>query len=165
MDGRRMRHMHDRKELAQSLRQLLSGPAADWRLRLRGLLTTHPGAKIAALALAGVVWIMSFVVSGTTIRTVSVPVVFDNVPAGMEISQQSAYRLDVQLRGNPWIMDSVNPGKLVADFDLGGAEPGRHTLRLEPQMLNLPPGIAIDSVSPQRLSVLLIKRQRAKPSS
>ena len=57
-------------------------------------------------------------------RIVSVPVEFAGVPAGMEIAEQSATRLEVQLRGTSWFMGSVRWTGLVARFDLKGAETG-----------------------------------------
>jgi hypothetical protein len=96
---------------------------------------------------------MSFLASGTTIRTVVVPIEFSNVPSGMVVAGQSADTLEVQVRGSPWIMDSVNLPRLVGSFDLGGVQAGWHTLRLKPDSLDLPPGIVVDRVTPDTIRV------------
>jgi diadenylate cyclase len=111
------------------------------------------GLKFAALGLAGVIWGMSFLASGTTIRTMSVPIEFSNVPPGMVVTGQSADTLEVQVRGSPWIMDSVNLPRLVGSFNLGGTQAGWHTLRLKPESLDLPPGIVVDRVTPDSIRV------------
>jgi hypothetical protein len=106
---------------------------------------------------------MSFLASGTTIRTVSVPIEFSNVPPGMVVGSQSAGALEVQVRGSPWIMDSVNLERLVGNFNLGGAQAGWHTLRLKPESLDLPPGIVVDRVTPETIRVQVALAQAQRP--
>jgi hypothetical protein len=96
---------------------------------------------------------MSFLASGTTIRTVSVPIEFDNVPSGMEVTSHSADTLEIQVRGSPWTMDSVSLDRLVGRFNLGDFHPGWHTLRFQQNSLDLPPGIAVDRVTPETIRV------------
>jgi hypothetical protein len=82
-----------------------------------------------------------------------VPIEFSNVPAGMVVGSQSADTLEVQVRGSPWIMDSVNLGRVVGSFNMGGLGAGSHTLRLKPESLELPPGIVVDRVTPETIHV------------
>jgi hypothetical protein len=69
----------------------------------------------------------------------------------MVVTGQSADALEIQVRGSPWIMDSVNLPRLVGSFDLGGRQAGWHTLRLKPDSLDLPPGIVVDRVTPDSI--------------
>jgi uncharacterized protein (TIGR00159 family) len=160
MHGRVMRRVSDPDDLAQSLQKLASPAPLLWKDRAWRAFTAHLGFKFAALGLAGLVWGMTFQVTGTTVRTVSIPVEFGNVPKGMEITYQSADMLDAQLRGSSWLMDSVNLTRLVAHFDLGGTQPGRLTLRIRPGTVNLPPGLVIQRVTPSGLEVHLVKRTK-----
>ncbi len=107
---------------------------------------------------------MSFLASGTTIRTISVPIEFSNVPPGMVVGSQSADSLEVQVRGSPWIMDSLNLARLVGSFNLGGLQAGSHTLRLRPESLDLPPGIVVDRVTPETIRVQVALAQAQRPA-
>lgn len=164
MDGRRTYTFADPKSLALKLEGLSSPAKADLKSRLHRMVTTNLGLKAAALTLAGVIWAMSFLASGTTIRTISVPIEFSNVPGGMQVTSQSADALEVQVRGSPWIMDSVSLGPLVGNFNLGSFSPGWHTLHFNPQSLDLPPGIAVDQVAPENVRIQLekLKAQHAQ---
>lgn len=164
MDGRKTYRFPDSKSLALKLEGLSSPANVDLKSRLRRMVTTNLGLKAAALSLAGVIWAMSFLASGTTIRSISVPIEFSNVPAGMQVTSQSADALEVQVRGSPWIMDSVSLGPLVGNFNLGNFSPGWHTLHFNPQSLELPPGITVDQVAPEniRIQVELLRTQHAQ---
>ena len=157
MDAGAIRPMKHPEQLIATLEGLFSRSREPFQDRLRRLLFANLGLKFAALGLAAVVWSMSFLASGTTIRTVSAPVEFSNVPSGMEVAQQSTDTLEIQLRGSPWIMDSVNPGALVAQFNLRGLHAGWQTVPFKPNSLDLPPGIQVDRVTPQRLRVEVIQ--------
>jgi hypothetical protein len=78
----------------------------------------------------------------------------------MDISAQSVAEVDVQIRGSPFVMESLGPGRLVANFDLRGVGPGAHSLPVTPEVLGLPPGIRLERASPRAVSVRLAPRQR-----
>jgi diadenylate cyclase len=159
MDGGRIYHITDTEHFVTTLDGLLSPVHEGIQVHLRRLFFTNLGLKFAALGLAGVIWGMSFLASGTTIRTVSVPIEFNNVPQGMVVGSQSADTLEVQVRGSPWIMDSLNLERLVGSFNLGGLKAGSHTLRLRPESLDLPPGIVVDRVTPETIRVQVAQAQ------
>jgi DNA integrity scanning protein DisA with diadenylate cyclase activity len=158
LEGRRIRPMQNARELVRALEELQTRARASWGDRMRQAFLSNLGFKAAALGLAGLIWGMSFVVAGTTVRTVSVPVEFSDVPPGMEITEQSAPWLEVQLRGNTWLMDSVGLSKMVARLSLRDAREGIHILSISPDALDLPPGIVMERVTPRRLSVHLARR-------
>jgi diadenylate cyclase len=153
MDGGKIRPMADPEHLAITLEGLLSPARESIGARLRHFFFKDIGLKFAALGLAAVIWGMSFLASGATIRTVSVPIEFSHVPTGMEVTSQSAYTLEIQVKGSPWIVDSVNPGSLVGRFDLRDSRAGWHTLRFQKNSLDLPPGIVVDRVRPETILV------------
>jgi diadenylate cyclase len=160
MDSRRMVRLDDEQKLAQMLEKLCAQPAEGMRSRLRQSLLSNLGVKLAALGLAAAIWSTSFLSTGTTVRTVGVPVQFVSVPAGMDIAAPSADRLEVQVRGSAWLMDSVSLMRLVASFNLRGAHAGTLDLRVDAGNVNLPPGIVMERVSPPRISVRLLPRGR-----
>ncbi|MEN6534278.1 MAG: CdaR family protein, partial [Bryobacteraceae bacterium] len=116
--------------------------------------------KFAALGIAGLVLGMSVLSTETTVRTLSVPVEFANVPPGMAISSQSTNHVEVQLRGGRWLMDSLDASALVARVDLRRADQGLQEVRIRPDSMNLPPGVIVDRVAPTAVSVRLIRRIR-----
>jgi diadenylate cyclase len=97
-----------------------------------------------------------FLLVGNSIRTVTVPVEFSNVPADMEISRVSTNSIQVQVRGSAWLLDWASLNSLVARFDLTGTKQGSQTLGVEQSSLNLPPGLIIENVSPRNIAVSLI---------
>ena len=164
MSGSKLQqHMADRDQLIKALQQVQSVVRESGASRLRRYLLVDRGLKLAALGLAVLIWSMSYLASGTTIRTVTAPVEFSNVPTGMEITEQSADTLEIQVRGSPWVMDSVSLGKLIANFDLGGLHAGANTLRLVPGTLDLPPGVAVDRVIPDKIRVVAVRSETRRP--
>ena len=160
MEARCIVRFDDEQKLAQMLEKLCAPPADGMRSRLRQWLFSNAHVKLAALGLAAAIWSTSFLSTGTTVRTVSVPVQFVSVPSGMDISTPSADRLEVQVRGSAWLMDSVSLTRLVASFNLRGARAGTANLAVESGNLNLPPGIVMERVSPARVTVRLVPRGR-----
>jgi len=150
----------DAVELVAALRRLHARPAAGVTARIRRSLTANPGFKLAALALAALFLGISVRPGGNTVRTFNIPVEFRNVPAGMQITRQSADHFEVQLRGSVWIMEGMGFPRLVARFDLTGAKEGLLTVPLERQNLDLPPGVRLDRASPATVTVRLAPRSR-----
>jgi diadenylate cyclase len=157
MDGRRIIAVDEETNLAQMLEKLCARPPGDARSRAREWLFSNVRVKLAALGLAVAIWSSSFVAAGTTVRTVAVPVEFVDVPSGMDLAAPTD-RLEVQVRGSPWMMDSVSLTRLVARFSLRGAKAGAINLPVDSGDLNLPPGIVMERVSPGRIAVKLVQR-------
>jgi diadenylate cyclase len=157
MDGRRMVNSEDAPKLAQTLEKLCARPAAAVGSRLRRSLFSNVGVKFAALGLAAAIWGTSFLSTGTTVRTVGVPMEFVGVPSGMDISTPSD-RLEVEVRGSAWLMDSVSLTRIVAHFDMRGRREGIMELPVGADNLGLPPGIVMERVSPNKITVKLVRR-------
>ena len=153
MEGVRICHMDDPEHLAMALEGNWSRPHESIGSRLRRFFIKDLRLKFAAFGLAGVICGMSFLAAGTTIRTFSIPIEFNNVPSGMEVTSQSADTLEIQVRANPWIIDSIDLGRVVGRFDLGQSQPGWHALQVQQNSLDLPPGIAVDRITPRTIRV------------
>ena len=157
MHGREMVPVQSAEELAGLLQRLTTRSRLSRTGRLRTWLFSNLKYRLAAAGLAAVLWGMSVLGTGATVRSVSVPIEFGNVPAGMEITGQSAVRLEVQLRGTSWLLGSVGLTGLVARFPLKDAGPGPVTLRVGPDNLNLPPGVVVERVYPEAIIVRLVR--------
>ncbi len=159
MEGRRITGVDTEPKLALMLEQLCSRPAGDLGSRLRHTLFSNAGVKSAALGLAALIWVTSFLATGTTVRTVIVAVELDGVPSGMEVSLPSTDHLEVQVRGGSWLMDSVSLTRLVARFNLAGKPAGSLTIPVNASDVQLPPGIIMDRVAPAQITVRLTPRR------
>lgn len=157
MHGRETIKANTSPALASQIRQLIASPPLKANTRLRQVLLGDIGLKFAALGIAMCFWSISFFLIGNSIRTVTVPVEFSNVPAEMEISRVSTNTVQVQVRGSDWLLDSASLNSIVARFDLTGTKQGNQTLRVEQSVLNLPPGLVIESVSPRNISLNLTR--------
>jgi len=157
MESRRMTRIDDAEKLASLLDKHCARPPVGMGARLRQWLFANAGVKFAAMGLAAAIWGTSFVSTGTTIRMVSVPVEFVGVPPGMDVSTPSD-RLEVQLRGSAWLMDSVSLTRIVAHFSMRGARAGLLEMPVGSGNLDLPPGIAMERVTPAKISVRLTPR-------
>jgi diadenylate cyclase len=158
MHGREITSVGGADELVGLMEKLTAGPSAGLLARIGGWLFHDLRYKFAAGGLAALLWGMSIVGTGTTVRLVSVPVEFAGVPAGMEIVSQSASTLQVQLRGTPWLLGSVGLTGMVARFSLSNPQAGQVVLRVTSDNLNLPPGVVIERVRPEAVTLLLARR-------
>jgi hypothetical protein len=160
MQDRKIQEMRNSEQMATVLAHLETGPELDWPARLRLALTRNVPFKLAAVGLAAAVWGIALYTTGTTVRTVTVPVAFSSVPPGMSVAAQSASEVDIQLRGNALMMDSAGLSRLIATFDLSGARPGSRSVRVKPGNFDLPPGIQIERATPSVISVRLAQAPR-----
>ena len=117
----------------------------------------HPfrniGLKVAALGLGTLIW---FTVSGPRVeRTISgVPVIYRNVPASLEISDQTE-EASVHVRGTDSQIRRLQPGDLVVEIDLAGERPGLVVLPLRTDQVTVPFGIDVTEVSPGAVTLTL----------
>jgi diadenylate cyclase len=157
MHGLEVTHVRNANTLAGLLASLTSAPKRPAGARLRRWLFADLGYKLAALGIAAGIHLMSTFGAGSVIRTTNVPIEFNRVPAGMEVVSQSATRLEVQLRGTSWLLASVQMTGLVARFDLGKITGSAVALRVGPENLNLPPGVVLERVRPEVITVRLAR--------
>jgi diadenylate cyclase len=150
--------MKDSTELCQALQRLQLPRRTHFATKVRRLVSANLKFKLAAVGLSGFICGTTFLVTGTTVKTIVVPIEFGNVPRGMEISKQSATTLEVQLRGSPWLIDSLGSVGLTARFDLSKEGEGQRTLPVGPGNINPPPGVTVERVSPQKITVQLVRR-------
>jgi hypothetical protein len=132
-------------------------------LGIGSLLTAHLGLKAAALGLAALAWMVPLVGIEGAVRTVTVPVEFRNVPQGLEIVEGSSTAIQAQLRTSAWMLDAITFTTFVARFDLTGAHEGSYTILVERRALDVPPGVTVERVSSQKLTVRLARRRDSTP--
>jgi YbbR domain-containing protein len=126
----------------------------------------HPfrnlGLKIAALGLGTLLW---FTVSGQQVeRTVSrVPVVYRNVPAGLQITGDLTEAVTVHVRGSENQISRLQTDEVSAVVDLADAEAGqRSTFPLRTDQVAVPAGVEVMWVDPPEVT-LTLEQSGTKP--
>lgn len=144
--------------LVRALSRFWEQPKESRWMRIRRLLFTDIRLKAAAVGVTALLWMITFIPVGTTVRTANVPVVLVNVPRALEIAQQSATTVEVRLRANDWLFQSSGVNSLEARFDVSDETPGSYKLEVKSTLTDLPFGVRIESVTPDIITVRFVQR-------
>jgi len=130
---------------------------------LRSLVLRNSGLKALSLLLAFLLWTQ---IAGReeVQRIVSAPIVFTNIPAGLEITGDFPTELDIIIRSErPGTQ--IGENELAVIVDLSGAAPGVQTIPLsERNVANKPLGVEIVNLLTSRLRITLERvEQRIVP--
>ena len=120
------------------------------------------GLQATALALAALVWGVTFLFPGRSVQVRTVAVEFTNVPPDLMVVGQSADTLQVWLRGNQFLFDTVDLSSLAARCDLGSAQAGDNAIPLGAGTVDTPFGITVEAMAPRQLQVHLQKAAQTK---
>jgi diadenylate cyclase len=154
------RLVHDRDELVAALTSLSDRQGtAPARRRTRRL--PDIGLQATAIALAALVWGVTFLFPGRSVQVRTVPVELTNVPPGLIVSGQSSATLQVWLRGNQFLFDTVNLGSVAAHCDLSAAHEGVNVIPLSAEAVDTPFGITVEALAPRQVRVQLLNASRA----
>jgi hypothetical protein len=149
------------EQLARLLQSGHSRPKIHWRKRAASLLFSDAKLKLIAAGIAALVWTVTAATGVRTVRVVSAPVEFSDVPTGLDINYKSDPRITLQLRGNSWLMNSDNLSHLIVRFSLRNAQEGTQHFHVGVENVDLPPGIVLGSASPADIVVRLARRKAA----
>lgn len=159
------RLMTGSEELLTTLRSILGQPAARRALSLPVLRSPEVGLLATAAGLAALVWSVTFLFPGRSVRVRTVPVELTNVPPGLTVAGQSADALQVWLRGNQFLFDTVDLNTLVARCDVRAAHEGENAVPLGTTAVDTPFGIKVEAISPRQVTIRLLSRTPARPAS
>ena len=122
---------------------------------LRNLLFDNWGIKIVSLCLSLVLWF--FVTSkGKTEMTLTVPLELRNVPQGAAVVGDVTASLEVRLQGQERVLRDITIGKKVFGVaDLALAKVGDNSVRLSPDDIRRPSGVAVTYMSLSEVKVKL----------
>jgi YbbR domain-containing protein len=123
----------------------------------RPALFRNLGMKLLALGIALLVW---FVLSAQRRERISersyrIALSVVNIPAGMIIASPVPAAVDIRVRGPFTALRQVDPEKLEAVIDLGGATRGERLYRLAPEDVNVPPEIEVIAITPAEVRIVL----------
>jgi len=115
-----------------------------------------------SLAAATVLW-ATFVASPPIIRSVSAPIEFRNMPAGLEISSAVPGNVYLEVRGPSAQLHTVNLSNETVVLDLGSVNrPGEHTFTIEPKNIDLPAGLQVVRTVPSQIRLRFERRATAQ---
>lgn len=122
---------------------------------VRKIVLENWGIKLVSLALAVILWF--FVTSkGKMEISLTVPIELQNIPAGMAVVGDVVRYLEVRIQGQERLMRDITAGKrVVCVLDLGLTRPGENTLRISPDDIRRPSGVAVTHLSPYEIRVML----------
>jgi YbbR domain-containing protein len=112
----------------------------------------HLGLKILSVVFAVLLW---FVVSGDEMveRGLRVPLEFQQVPEGLEMTGEPPSLVDVRVRGASSALSRLGPGDIVAELDLKAARVGRRLYQDTPEQVRVPFGVQVVQVMPPTVAL------------
>lgn len=103
--------------------------------------------KVAAVVLAVAMWL--FVISrGQTEVSMQVPVVVENVPAGLYVAGESAKTVVVDLRGHERFVRRLRPGDVTVVLDAGAVQKGDNKVRIKSEDVKAPAALKVTGIRP-----------------
>ncbi len=126
----------------------------DW---LRKALFGNWWLKLLSLGLAYALW---SAVTYTPVADigVSVPIELHNLPANLQVAGGFSTRVHLQLRGPENRLRRLTPEQIAVVVDLREATPGKITLHLSAQNVEVPSGIEVVRILPEEIWLELAPR-------
>jgi YbbR domain-containing protein len=124
-------------------------------MNLRGILFDNWGIKLISLLLSVTLWF--YVTSkGKTEMTLTVPLQLRNIPQGMTVVGNVAGYIDVRVQGQERLLRDITSGKKVGGvLNLSMTKEGENTVRISPDNIDRPSGVAVTYISPPDIKVKL----------
>jgi YbbR domain-containing protein len=136
-------------------------------MNIRPIITDNWGIKLISLGLSLTIWF--YVTSkGKTEMTLTVPLELRNIPQNMAVVGPVASSLEVRVQGQERVLRDITSGKkIVGILDLSMTKEGENIVRLSPDDISRPSGVAVNHMSLSevkvRLEPLIRKTFRLKP--
>lgn len=109
------------------------------------------GLKILSLLLATGLWFMISRDEQPAEVEVRAPVVFQHVPASLEISSEAISEAQIRVRGPERAIRALKINEVQAEIDLAGVKSGDRTFDLTAQEVRHPRELAVEQVVPSQL--------------
>jgi YbbR domain-containing protein len=113
------------------------------------------GIKLISLALALILW-FNITSKGKMEIALTVPLELKNIPAGMAVVGDVPGYLEVRLEGQERLLRDISSDKEVSgSIDLSLARDGENTVRVSPDDIKRPSGVAVTHLAPYEIKVRL----------
>jgi len=125
-------------------------------MKMREIVTHNLGLKVLSLILAVMLWL--FVVAEKESQTsLSVPVVFENLPPGLVIVGRPPDRIDVRVAGPRMLLLRLNGDRPMLHLDLKDAREGTIAFPAPESAISIREGVRVTRVTPAAIEVRLAK--------
>jgi YbbR domain-containing protein len=129
---------------------------------LRDWVTNNLGTKLASVGLALLFWLL-VVANREMAASISVPVVFRNLPKDLELSSDFPEKVHLEIRGPSSRLTPSELNDTVAMVDLGDVtRPGQLTVPIRGEDTTLPGGVTLERAVPSMIQLTFdtrVKRQ------
>lgn len=118
---------------------------------LKHLVFHNFGLKFLSLILATGLWFMISRDEQPAEVAVRAPIVFQHVPADLEISSESVPEAQIRVRGPERVIRQLRANEVQAEIDLASVKPQERTFDLTPQQVRRPRELAVVQIVPSQL--------------
>ncbi len=109
------------------------------------------GLKFLSLLLAAGLWFLISPREQPAEVAVRAPIVFQHVPAHLEISSELIPEAQIRVRGPEGIIRQLQANEIQPEIELGDATPGERTFDLTSRQVHHPRGVEVVQVVPSQL--------------
>jgi YbbR domain-containing protein len=109
------------------------------------------GLKVLSLGLAAGIWFLISPEEQPAEVAVRAPVVFDHVPAHLEISNELIPEAQIRVRGPERVIRDLQPTEVHAEIDLSDVKAGERTFDLTSHEVRHPSDVGVVQVLPSQL--------------
>ncbi|MFQ5790007.1 MAG: YbbR-like domain-containing protein [Acidobacteriota bacterium] len=105
------------------------------------------GLKLVSLVIGFSLW---YIVAGEQGAEIvfSIPLELWNLPAGLEVVEESVQQAEVRLRGSAEILRTLSAQDIQVRMDMSDVKPGDQVFYLKPEQVTVPFGVRVMRVSP-----------------
>ena len=114
--------------------------------------------KFLALVMSSLLW-AAYTAEPLAEAGYNVPVVFRNLPQGLDLSGEEVTQVHVVMRGRAELLRRLEPRDLALQVDLAGRAERDFFIALQKDNVEIPAGTELLSFSPVELRVRLVPRQ------
>ena len=118
--------------------------------RLRG---SNIGLRILAVALAVGLWIFVNAGERGSVESLTVPVSYASLPAGMVIVNNPPKEVKIEVTGPRTLLSLLDPERLTLKIDMRSIAAGQSEFKIYPAMFNVGRNTSVTSISPDQLSL------------
>lgn len=109
------------------------------------------GLKVMSLLLATALWFIISRDEQPAEVAVRAPIVFQHVPADLEVSSESIPEAQIRVRGPERVIRQLTANEVQAEIDLGDAQPQDRTFDLTSRQVRHPREVSIVQIIPSQL--------------
>jgi hypothetical protein len=109
------------------------------------------GLRAIAIVLAVGLWFFVNAGQRGALASISVPISYRAVPAGLVIVNQHPDYVHLEVRGPRTLLSLLDPDRLVLRLDLSNVTPGQAVIKVGPEMFNVPRQTDVTRISPSQI--------------